>query len=150
MASVNTDKLVAGLAKYFEIGTMAELLERAKIDFWGEMLHGGAQEIIRFAVRSVEKLAADLGSVEGKEKEDAVVNWLDDCIDLPGILDGKPVDADGRFIRPLVRAGVKFYNDKFGHVWPKNGGSHETVESTAGAGPAVVDPDNGTGSGTAD
>jgi hypothetical protein len=153
MSSVDTDKLMADLGKHFEVGSMAEMLDRSKINFWGAMIDGVASSLVKFAVLITEQLAAQYPELKGKDKEDLVVTYLDSHIHVTRLLDNKPLDVDGRIIRKLVRAAVAFYNNRYGgHIWPKkeNGNGNTTVESTAGIDSVPADnPGNGSGPGTA-
>ena len=118
MASVNTEKLLAGLEEYFATPTMKDLVD--------QIFHGPFQvskivkvlSLVGEAVRIAEQLAADIGdvgsgSVTGKEKKDAVVGFLDGVLELPFFLE----PLDGPVIGIAVDATVTFFNAKFNHAW---------------------------------
>ena len=111
MASVNSDKLLAGLKQYFETPEIAATIASLKEHFHVSGLIILAQE----AIQQVEKLAADLGEVAatGEEKKAAVKQWLDDIIELPKLLEW----ADDIAINAIIDANVTWYNFKHGKDW---------------------------------
>lgn len=99
--SIDTDALLSDLKKLVNVEKLIEI-------------------ITTYVVEAVEEVAlARYPDMEGKTKEDLAVELLDGYIKLPGILDGKPVDIDGRMIRGAIQAAVAKLNDWKGHKWAK-------------------------------
>jgi hypothetical protein len=75
-------------------------------------------ELIHFGILAVEKLSTDAAQVEGKtlagrEKLDALVEFLDDCIKLPWYAEF----ADGPILRMIISSTVGELNMLFGKDW---------------------------------
>jgi len=71
-------------------------------------------EILDYAITAAEKTCADAGAVAlGKEKLDAVVKFLDECIKLPFYLEL----FDGPMIRFAITQIINLLNAKFGNDW---------------------------------
>lgn len=71
-------------------------------------------ELIDFSITTAEKISADAGTaLSGKDKLDAVVGFLDGCIELPFYLE----IFDGPAIRFAITQVVNLLNVKFGKDW---------------------------------
>lgn len=116
MASVNTEKFIAGLKEYFVKPEIKAL--------WDEIFNppfkiSKVAKVVALVVESVkvvEQLAADMGEIgagTGAEKKDAVVKFLDGSIELPFYLE----PLDGPIIGIVVDAVVGFFNLRFKKAW---------------------------------
>lgn len=118
MASVNTTLLIEGLKNYFANGKLLELIARFND---GGVLNKltTAVAIAMEGVKVVELLVLDIAeidAVEGREKRDALVKFLDDAIDVPWYLES----VDGPIIGIVIDATVAFLNAFFQtHDWVK-------------------------------
>lgn len=115
MPTINTDKLVAGLTTYFQTPEIAAGVASLKADFSSRALFVLCGECVERVELLADDLAAAGDTVTGKEKLNAVKKWLDDVIDLPGLLEW----ADDIAINALVGSYVAWYNHKHGHDWVK-------------------------------
>lgn len=114
MASVNVDKLIAGLKDYFVQPKMLQLIEDFKAAGVLKKITIGVS-IALYCIVVVEHLAADLGDlgVPGSEKKEALVKFLDDSVDVPFYLE--PVD--GLIMGIAIDAFVGWLNLTKGHAW---------------------------------
>ena len=131
MASVNVELLTGKLKEILQTDEFAEKLERLKdcefnpfqppeapgspegFDKWREAQEL-ANDILSDVITVVERVVTDTGEVaQGKEKLDAVVNFVDDIIALPFYLE--PFDKP--LIRMLISQLVGLLNKCFGKNW---------------------------------
>jgi len=145
MVSVNTDKLLDGLKSYFSFGEIAEDIERVKANFWLALYHGDVFDLLYKVIVQVEELAQDVVDIEGSDKKEAVVKWLDECIELPKLLDAKPFDLDGRLLAPMIDVIVEYINDHAGKDWFIEEDEDEENDSSVVGGVVNVNSDNGNG-----
>lgn len=115
MPSVETDKLLEGLKSYFANDDMVALISK----FNNSGLLGKvttAASIAMLAVQVVEKLADDAEMVaSGGDKRQAIIDWLDDAVDVPFYLE--PID--GMVIGIAIDAFVTLKNVTSGRDWIK-------------------------------
>ena len=116
MVSIDKQFFIDGLDEY-------ALTDEFK-DLYEQVFHGPFKiskiaksvALVFEAVKVVEQLASDAGSIaagSGKDKKDAVVGWLDDCIKLPFYLE----PLDGVVIGIAIDAIVTFLNIKLTNNW---------------------------------
>jgi len=113
---LNTETLIKGLESYFDPeGDFKEdilsLKEGSFFDKIKTMI-----ELVKEAIVVVEKLALDLGGLKaGSEKKEAIVKWIDDCLELPWYAEF----FDGKLAAAVIDATVLWYNKKLGNDWLK-------------------------------
>lgn len=132
--TLDNDKIKAGLEEYFGAEGLSEKLAKLKDlnlnpfsldddgtpEGWDDLKQARViiTELIHFGILAVEKLSADAAQVEsktptGKEKLDALVEFLDDCIKLPWYAE----IADGPILRMIISSTVGELNILFGKDW---------------------------------
>ncbi len=115
MASVNVDKLVEGLRAHFATDEIVSLIDEIQKDGVLDKVSAGFA-LVKECIPIVEQLAIDLDDldeVQGKDKRDALVKFLDDCIELP--FWAEPFDDN--IIGTAIDGLVWWYNHKIGHDW---------------------------------
>lgn len=113
--NIDTEKLQAGLASYFETSEALDLIKAIKANPGAAFATGKVTDFIRLAVRVVEDLGRDLASLEGGDKKEVLVDWLDSVIELPFFLEW----FDGKVIAMIIDYAVEWFNAKFAdHTWP--------------------------------
>lgn len=116
---IDTERLWADLTSYFgsaELIAAWDEVREAPLTAWKS---GKLKELVTEAVHVVERATKDLGPGLGPAKKQALIDWLDKIVMLPGILDNKPLDLDGRVISKLVDEAVEWWNRLLGHDWFK-------------------------------
>lgn len=125
---VDVNKLVLKLKEEFEVDEFKEKIERYKALDLNPFDDGNfddmqevfklTEEIVTDAIKVVEKVSHGLKDMSnGEKKQEAVVKFLDDIIKLPFFLDKKPMNLDGRLLKPLVSLLVSQLNKLFGNEW---------------------------------
>lgn len=116
MSSINKEMLLAGLGQYIDVAHFkADLaaLHGTKI----LQLPGKLLDLFTDAIKVVEKIVADSGEAGlGKEKRDAVVDFLERAIEVPFYLES----IDGYIIGLIVDTIVGVLNKFFGKTWLKD------------------------------
>jgi len=121
MSSIDFDKLKSGVAEYFDGDAEAlEALGKSiatsyKAQDW-VTFNVSLGSLIEAGVMAVEKLKTDIGDIaKGQEKKDALVNFLDGCINI-GFIPDKILDLDGHMIGILIDNAVRVLN-KYKPEW---------------------------------
>ncbi len=121
MAQVNTGELMVGLTTYFGANEAGKILDRIKADplrAWMDDQDFG--NILRWAALHVDELGKDIRDLDGPQKREVIIKWLDEMIVFDGFLE----QVDGWVIEQLVGGMidkvVAELNEKYGHKdWPK-------------------------------
>ena len=131
---IDNEKIKAGMVEYFEAGDLDEKIARlrelnlnpfaqpedGKPEGWEDLQEARqiVTELIHCGILAIEKLSTDAAQVatktpSGREKLDALVEFLDDCIKLPwyGEL------ADGPILRMIISGMVANLNQLLGKDW---------------------------------
>jgi hypothetical protein len=114
----NVDYALDGLREYF--------VTNVTTDAYGEITDGkwklsdlkAIGILLLEAVKVVEKLAADMQVVQaGGIKREAVVTFLDECVDFGGLTGWIVEKVDGYIFGMAVDAIVTLLNTKIGKTW---------------------------------
>jgi len=110
--SISYDNILDGIEKYLGENGLNQV--RAKVAKIGDLIRTGQvteiapvfYSLIPDLGGAIQQIAIDLESlsgndVEGKEKMDALIGWLDNQISLPFILD-KVLNVDGKGLRAIL------------------------------------------------
>lgn len=112
---INKEVLLDGLKQYFDTEKYAKIIEEIKsAGIIGKITRG--LSLVPLAVGAIEKVYMDLSDIQtggGKEKKDAVVEWLDDIIEGNFIIEM----IDGKIISMAVDGLVLWLNITKGKLW---------------------------------
>lgn len=131
MATIDMTMLKDKVSEYLDIGTIVDRftglfrtdIDPLKIGADGKYvglrpalteIAGEAHDVLYALVYAVEKIAWDTGQVSlGKEKKQALVDFLDDIIDVGFLLEF----IDGKVISILIDKLIALLNEKLGKDW---------------------------------
>ena len=96
MATVDIEKLKAGLNTYFEVRPdLFRILRRVGEDPWRALANQDLANLLKYGARHLERMRND---IEGPDKKGALLEWLDEIL----VFDGWLEQIDGWVIRMTV------------------------------------------------